>query len=1357
MRWLLPCLLFVGGGELFAVEPWADGNVKLPADLALWLDATRQQAAYKAHGRSLVHDSALDVWYDGSGHGLHFSQRVQNMQPRFYEVASLPVVRFDGQQFLGRTGSAPPLKDFTLFLVSVPRSNHGNFQGWLAFSALGLNDYSTGLTVDQSFGAGAQLAQINVEGQGFTGAVNLMKERLPFGRRHLLRIDGGRDIRLFVDGKAQGQRARTGGAIHMEALTLGARYYSNAATPPFVQGFFDGDIAEVLLFRRVLTAAESRSVEKYLQDKYTGLDKALALNAPYRGHLLRPIDHPLAVQMLLPGFTVRELPLQLPNINNVRYRRDGKLVALGYNGNVYLLSDKDGDGLEDTAELFWENKTGLRGPIGMLLTPKDYEKGQGLFVPSKGKISLLVDTDGDDRADKEIIVAQGWREITQAVDALGVAMDKDGNIYFGLGTADYANAYLKTKDGKSRYDLHSDRGTIQKVSADFKKRATVCTGIRFPVGLAFNRHGDLFCTDQEGATWLPNGNPFDELLHIEPGRHYGFPPRHPRLLPQVIDEPSVYDFGPQHQSTCGLFFNESVNGGPVFGPARWTGEALICGESRGKLWRTHLVKTPAGYVAQSQLLACLQMLTIDACVSPQGDLVVACHSGPPDWGTGPQGKGKLFKISLTDRKVPQPLFAFAAWAREVRIPFDRPLDPAYLQRLAKQVKIEYGTYVRAGDRFETLQPPYAVVKRQLATPRFDLDVLGVQVTGDRRTLVLTTAEHVAAAHFAVTLPGFGAGDGGTGSPSRQNAIDLDYDVSGVHAEWTGKDGRHWSGWLPHFDLDVSRAFTAGSAEHTTLWQQIEGPGRLTLKTSLDLWSMLRPAIQAGASLDHIPPPEDVRLSLRAPVVIEIAATSGTIGRRLPARESHECLIEMTPVRDLDWLLTATLNFDKERRYLRLDFSSAEDRRERALPLRRFGPPWLKRKAQPAESQANRVHPELRGGDWARGKAVFQSDKALCGRCHQVRGEGGRIGPDLSNLVHRDYDSVLRDIRFPSAGLNPDYLSHVLVLKDGRSLTGTLRSDGDKLWVGDSEGKEIAVARRAIETMAPSALSIMPEGLDKKLSSAELRDLLTFLLTEPLQPAPLERKGAPPPRTKAEVDAVLKEVKPLAGPLKKLRIVLAAGPKDHGPGEHDYPLWQRRWLNLMLTAPKVQVSSAFGWPSAEQWQTADLIVFYSAHAGWTGAKAADLDAFLQRGGGLVYIHWAVEGRQDAAVLAERIGLASNSSRLKFRHGPIDMTFTGKHPITRGFDKVHFIDESYWNMVGDPGQVNVLGTSIEDKAPRPQMWTVEKGPGRVYVNILGHYTWTFDDPLFRVLLLRGMAWAAHEPVDRWTDLATVGARQ
>src|SRR5262249_48877455 len=274
-------------------------------------------------------------------------------------------------------------------------------------------------------------------------------------------------------------------------------------------------------------------------------------------------------------------------------------------------SDSDGDGLEDKVELFWDSKGQLRAPIGMALTPPKYKHGDGAFVACKGKVVLIVDTDGDGKADKEIVVAQGWKELAHGVDALGGAMDREGTVSLGLGAADYTTASL-LRDGNAQYDLKSERGTILKVAPDFSRREILATGIRFPVGLAFNRHGDLFATDQEGATWLPNGNPFDELLHIERGRHYGFPSRHPKHLPNVIDEPSVFDYGPQHQSTCGLVFNESVNGGPVFGPSRWRSDALVAGYSRGKLYRTKLVRTEAGYVARNDILASLGMLAVDA-------------------------------------------------------------------------------------------------------------------------------------------------------------------------------------------------------------------------------------------------------------------------------------------------------------------------------------------------------------------------------------------------------------------------------------------------------------------------------------------------------------------------------------------------------------------------------------------------------------------------------------------------------------------------------------------------------------------------------------------------------------------------
>ena len=50
----------------------------------------------------------------------------------------------------------------------------------------------------------------------------------------------------------------------------------------------------------------------------------------------------------------------------------------------------------------------------------------------------------------------------------------------------------------------------------------------------------------------------------------------------------------------------------------------------------------------------------------------------------------------------------------------------------------------------------------------------------------------------------------------------------------------------------------------------------------------------------------------------------------------------------------------------------------------------------------------------------------------------------------------------------------------------------------------------------------------------------------------------------------------------------------------------------------------------------------------------------------------------------------------------------------------------------------------------------GKGRLFFSIPGHYTWTFDDPLHRLLLLREICWSARQPEDRLSEHATIGAR-
>jgi len=350
-----------------------------------------------------------------------------------------------------------------------------------------------------------------------------------------------------------------------------------------------------------------------------------------------------------------------------------------------------------------------------------------------------------------------------------------------------------------------------------------------------------------------------------------------------------------------------------------------------------------------------------------------------------------------------------------------------------------------------------------------------------------------------------------------------------------------------------------------------------------------------------------------------------------------------------------------------------------------------------------------------------------------------IGPHLGNLVHRDFASVTRDIRHPSFAINPDFTTHIVHLADGRVLTGILQTRDDSLMLGDSQGTWTALDRDAIERMEPSAVSVMPSGLLDKLSVDEAPEKMTYLLTPP--PAmPLESPlDAPPVRSLAEVTAALAGSEEVAA-VRPLSIVLVDGEKDHGPGEHDYPAWRNRWVQLLAAAEQVTVTPAREFPSQEQLATADVLVFFQ-RGSFADRRPQAMDAFLARGGGAVYIHWAVDGRDRAAEFSRRIGLASDSA-ISFRHGPLELAFRDReHPIIRNFTQLSLHDESYWKLIGTPAGFDVLATSQEDGEPTPQMWTKEVGEGRVFVSIPGHYSWTFDDPLFRILLLRGIAWAAH----------------
>jgi type 1 glutamine amidotransferase len=266
------------------------------------------------------------------------------------------------------------------------------------------------------------------------------------------------------------------------------------------------------------------------------------------------------------------------------------------------------------------------------------------------------------------------------------------------------------------------------------------------------------------------------------------------------------------------------------------------------------------------------------------------------------------------------------------------------------------------------------------------------------------------------------------------------------------------------------------------------------------------------------------------------------------------------------------------------------------------------------------------------------------------------------------------------------------------------------------------------------------GVAETIEESSKRDLLVFSLYDP------------PARSPAEIAEILgSSARPATvseNPLQRMNIVLVASKQDHGPGQHDYPAWQKKWTPLLRRVTKVTVSEAWEWPSPEQWGAADVVVFYCWNHDWSAERYGQLDEYQARGGGLALFHAATIADQQPEALAERIGLAAQPGPTKYLHSPILLNFVARtgHPVASGFKRLNLIDEPYWPMFGDTNRIEILAAADLGSQARPLIWTFKKGKGRVFANILGHYTWTWDDPLFRALALRGVSWAAGRPVDR-----------
>jgi len=144
------------------------------------------------------------------------------------------------------------------------------------------------------------------------------------------------------------------------------------------------------------------------------------------------------------------------------------------------------------------------------------------------------------------------------------------------------------------------------------------------------------------------------------------------------------------------------------------------------------------------------------------------------------------------------------------------------------------------------------------------------------------------------------------------------------------------------------------------------------------------------------------------------------------------------------------------------------------------------------AEVRRLNNDLRAsnGNVDAGQVVF---KKHCAACHQIFGEGTKLGPELTSANRRDPDFLLISLVDPNSVIRKEYVSMIVVTKDGRVLTGlpTSRNEAGVTLV-NAKNEPVVIPTGDIDELHESPISMMPVDLYRQLTPQDLRDLFAFL-------------------------------------------------------------------------------------------------------------------------------------------------------------------------------------------------------------------------------------------------------------------------
>jgi len=605
-------------------------------------------------------------------------------------------------------------------------------------------------------------------------------------------------------------------------------------------------------------------------------------------------------------------------------------------------------------------------------------------------------------------------------------------------------------------------GCIYKTDKDGKDWTLISMGYRNQYDIAFNRDGELFTydSDMEWDMNLPWYRP-TRICHAVPGSEFGWRGGTGKMYEYHPDNlPPVVNVGPG--SPTGIVFGY----GAKF-PAKYEEALFCCDWSYGKLYACHL--TPDGATYKGELEEFLTGSPL-----PLTDLIVNPKDGALYFTIGGRTTmSGLYRVTYTGKLTNEPKEGgpkMAYPARDAR----RKLESYYGKNDPDAIN-EAWLHLSSEDRFLRyaartvleFQKPNGWMKKALDEKHpvalTQAMIALARVSGPMaRDHLLEALERIDWPNLTVVQ-----------KIDCLRAYQLAFIRGGMPgAEWKDRAGKRIDAWYPDKSRDVN-------AELCKLICHLEVPGGVAKTLAL--------LAKAPTQEEQI----EYALSLR----------SVKTGWTLKQREDF-----------LNWFHKAANyrggnSFHGFLRNIRTDtIKSLSLNENRALfdvisSVPTPASPKFKFKQRPlvqkytADELTQIVEKGLTGRDFDKGRNLF--GEAKCFACHRFNSEGGGTGPDLTIISGRfGTRDLMEKVINPSKNISDQYAAIVVTTTDGRQIVGrVVNLAGDGMIINTDmldPNKLVNVNRNLVESITPSKISMMPEGLLDGFEREEILDLVAYL-------------------------------------------------------------------------------------------------------------------------------------------------------------------------------------------------------------------------------------------------------------------------